>query len=83
MKTNDVKKGMKVVCTDGRVVRVRDNKRGISREVVVVMGGYPDIGAMYVWPWKSVYSEDGDKLGTIELTDKQKAQKMRINELGF
>lgn len=55
MLTNDIKEGMEIIMTQGRVGFMRDNKKGIVRTVEVkVPGQGTDVGSCYIYEIRSV-----------------------------
>lgn len=80
MKTNDIKKGMRIQLRNGWMGTVMDNGRGNTR-MVEVEGDYTEIG--------SVYSHDilrvqvGSTWQAVEHTDKQKALMGQLSAMGW
>jgi hypothetical protein len=80
MKTNDLKKGDKVILRNGYNAIIEDSKKGNIR-MAKVFGEYTEIGSIYSWDILALVSDS--KNIAIELTDAQvKAQKL-TSSLGF
>lgn len=83
MKTNDIKKGMKMILNNGWEAVMMDNKRGNTR-MAEVKGVFTEIGSIYVWDIAHVYPNDDALVPeTVELTDKQKKDRDYIKKMGF
>jgi len=79
---NDVKKGTKIVLTDGTPATVKDNKRGIIRMIEVVSvfgGGFPSTGSEYIRRWSHVKAT-GDR---IVFSPAQQKQLAKVRASGF
>ena len=84
MKTNDIKKGMKIktnqlgMLTSGKM---SDSKRGNIRMIYThgeEVGMVNEMGSVYAWNIIEVFNEDKDKWEQVEHTDKQLKDKQRI-----
>ena len=54
---NDIKAGQLVLLADGDMVTVRDNKKGVSREIETENGGR---GSAYVFDWEYARNSAGE-----------------------
>jgi hypothetical protein len=77
MRTNDLKKGDRVVMRNGWHATIMDNKRGNTR-VATVEGFSRDTGSVYVWDIDR--TESGE---AIELTPAQVKARDTVKALGF
>lgn len=68
MKTNELKKGDKVVLKNGWIATIEDNKKGDIR-LAKVYGDYTELGSVYAWD--IAYYSKGLEMVEIELTPKQ------------
>lgn len=82
MKTNDIKKGMRVQLHNGWYGTMMDNMKGNTR-MVEVEGNFTEIGSVYahdivyVWP-------DPDKMPwRVEYTPAQEKLRERVKSMGF
>jgi hypothetical protein len=66
IKTNDLKKGARVILNNGWVAELADNRRGSIR-TCIVYGFYTETGSVYAWDMNRL--EDNSHL--IELTPAQ------------
>ena len=78
IKTNDIKKGDVFLQTNGWYGEMVDNMRGNIR-VANIHGIYTEMGSIYVWDI-SLVVKDGKRYD-IELTDKQKKDKGRVDTM--
>lgn len=69
MKTNDLKKGMRVRLMNGWDATIQDNKRGNIR-MATVDGHFTETGSIYAWDIAYLYSDQG--MIKIVLTEAQK-----------
>lgn len=76
MLTNDIKKGAKLILTNGWRAEMMDNQKGNIR-LANVHGLVTEMGSIYVWNIASV--EVDGKYVPIELTDKQRKAKKLIS----
>ena len=77
MKTNDIKKGMRVKLTNGWFGTMKDNARGNIR-LVDVEGYCREIGSVYSWDIESVILNDGTVHPAV-YTDAQLIQKSIVD----
>ncbi len=80
MKSNDIKKGMRMRLNNGWFATMLDNRRGNIR-LMEVEGYATDVGSQYVWDIHSV--EVDGKWESVDLTPKQIKDRNRIKALGF
>lgn len=82
MKTNDIKKGDKIIYNDQEGTMM-DNQRGNIRlvEVPSVFGG-TEIGSVYAFDITHSIGPSG-QMEPVELTEKQIAARKTIRRLGF
>lgn len=74
MKTNDLKKGMRVQLKNGWPATIQDNKKGNIR-MATVEGYFTETGSIYAWDIAYLYTKEG--MIKIVLTEAQKkAQKL-------
>ena len=77
MLSNDIKSGMEIQLTHGREGWMRDNKRGITRVVeVVVPGQGTDVGSCYINEIISVKTENGWE--AVEYTEAHQKQLAKL-----
>jgi len=69
MKTNDIKKGMRILLRNGWYGTMKDNKRGNIR-MAEVEGYFTETGSIYAWDIAKVFI-DGKEV-SIELTKQQR-----------
>lgn len=84
IKTNDVKKGAKVIFFNGKEGEVMDNKRGNLRMVkveVIFQPGMYDIGDDYAHNWEFAV-QNGVKY-LVDHTDSQGKTRDLLHEMGF
>lgn len=81
MKTNDIKKGMRVRLNNGWYGTMMDNQRGNTR-LVEVEGFCTEIGSVYAFDIARVETVAG-VWEAVELTDKQQAFRLQMKEMGF
>lgn len=79
MKTNDIKKGTRVLLRNGWFGTMMDNLKGNTR-MVDVEGYSREIGSVYSWDIVEAYTESGDPV-SVEHTDKQLAQRKMVKKL--
>lgn len=81
MKTNDVKKGMRVRLTEsGWLGTMMDNKKGNIRDIEVE-GVVTEIGSVYAFKIEAVLVDE--EWVFVELTDKQIKHRDSISIFGF
>ena len=80
MKTNDIKKGMRILTSNGWFGTMYDNKKGNTR-MAEIEGIYTEIGSIYAWDIVQVLI--GDTWENIELTPKQIKDRDSIKKMGF
>lgn len=80
MKTNDLKRGSRVLLTNGWEADIMDNMKGQTR-LARVFGFETEIGSVYSHDIKSV--KIGDEWFPIEHTDTQVKLKEQLNRIGF
>jgi hypothetical protein len=72
MLLKDIKKGMKVLLKDGRIVTRADSAHSLTPMITTPdPWGNPETGSIYCWEFVGVYNEGGG-LDLIEFTDSQK-----------
>ena len=81
MKTNELKKGDRVLLHCGWYATIFDNMRGNTR-LANVEGLYTEIGSIYVWDIKYHINKEGSII-PIELTPKQIKDRDRVKAMGF
>ena len=79
MKSNDIKKGMRLKLKNGWYATMQDNTRGNIR-LAEVEGYFTETGSIYVWDIEAVKVKN--KWISIELTDKQVKAQKSIEDLG-
>ena len=79
MKTNDIKKGMRIKQANGWEGAMMDNKKGNTR-MVEVEGLYTEIGSIYSHNIVAV-QVDGEWVEDIEYTDSQEKCRAMNNSL--
>ena len=84
MKTNELKKGDKVLLKNGWYADIADNLKGNTR-LCKVYGLYTEFGSVYAWDiqYKVEKSDYAEKLIPIELTPSQKKAMVAVNNLFF
>ncbi len=80
MKTNDLKRGSRVLLTNGWEADIMDNMKGQTR-LAKVYGLCTDIGSVYSHDIKSV--KIGEDWFPIEHTDTQLKLKEQLKKIGF
>jgi hypothetical protein len=80
MKTNDLKRGSRVLLTNGWEADIMDNMKGQTR-LAKVYGDFTDIGSVYSHDIKSV--KIGEDWFPIEHTDTQLKLKEQLKKIGF
>ena len=80
MKTNDLKRGSRVLLTNGWQADIMDNMKGQTR-MARVYGDYTEMGSVYSHDIKSV--KIGDEWFPIEHTDTQVKLKEQLTKIGF
>jgi hypothetical protein len=80
MKTNDLKKGMRVQLANGWYAIIMDNKKGNTR-LAEVQGTYTEIGSVYSHDIRKV--EVSGKWEAIEHTDAQTKLKSNLAAMGW
>ena len=84
MKTNDIKKGMKIKTNQLGVLvngKMSDSMRGNTRLIYTHgedIGMFNEYGSVYAWNIIEVFNDDKDKWEQVEHTDKQLKDKQRI-----
>ena len=81
MKTNELKKDMRIKLHNGWYGTVKDNKKGNIR-FCEIEGLYTELGSIYVWEIESYISPEGDNI-PIELTPKQIKDHNMVESFGF
>jgi len=79
MKTNDLKKGMRVLLRNGWYATIMDNKRGNSR-LARVEGIVTEIGSVYAHDIVNV-RKDGGFWESVEHTEKQLGVRQMVGKL--
>jgi len=83
MKTNDLKKGAKVILNNGWKATIMDNKKGNTR-LAEVQGIYTEIGSIYAHDINSYFNENARLYyNDIELTPDQLRLQNELNLMGF
>jgi hypothetical protein len=85
MYTNDLKKGDKVILSNGWLATIMDNKKGTIR-MAEVQGHYTEIGSVYAHDIAYAFTGvDGDteKWDKVKHTDAQLKLKSTISKMGF
>lgn len=85
IKTNDIKKGWVVLCRDGRIHKVMDNKKGIIRMVETTLffdDSHTEIGSTYVNIWGATEDLEGNCYN-VELTPAQIKKFRAIRSCGL
>ena len=80
MKTNDLKRGSRVLLTNGWEADIMDNMKGQTR-LAKVYGDFTDVGSVYSHDIKSV--KIGDDWFPIEHTEAQLKLKQQLDRIGF
>lgn len=80
MKTNDIKKGMRVQLTNGWYGTMKDNARGNTR-MVEVDGFFKEIGSVYAHDIAVVLTASG--WVPVYHTDAQMNLRNRVKAIGF
>jgi hypothetical protein len=70
MKTNDIKKGMRIKLKNGWFATMADNKRGNIR-MATVEGYYTETGSVYAWDIVECKPEQGADWEAVKLTPEQ------------
>lgn len=80
MKTNDLKRGSRVMLRNGWEADIMDNMKGQTR-LARVYGDFTDIGSVYSHDIQSV--KIGEEWFPIEHTDTQLKLKDQLSKMGF
>lgn len=80
VKTNDLKKGVRILLRNGWYATIVDNARGNTR-MADVEGFCREIGSVYSWDIAEALV-DG-KWVAVELTEKQVKDRARVRSTGF
>lgn len=78
MKTNEIKKGARMILRNGWFATMQDNMRGNTR-VAEVEGYYTETGSIYAHDIVTVF--EGDKAITVEHTPAQLKLKKIVSQL--
>ena len=81
MKTNELKKGMRIKLYNGWFGTVKDNKKGNIR-FCEIEGLYTEHGSVYAWDIEFYINSEGDYI-KIELTPKQIKDHNMVESFGF
>jgi len=79
IKTNSIKKGMRVILANGWRATIEDNKKGNIRLATVEGYFFTEMGSIYAWDIEWAYTEEG--LIRVALTDAQKKAREKIQSL--
>lgn len=82
MLTNELKKGDKVILTNGWKADIVDNGKGNIR-YAKVYGFYTETGSIYAWDIDYKVNSITGELVKIELTEKQKKDRARAEGMGL
>lgn len=82
MKTNDIKKGMRVYLSQGWEGTMKDNLKG-NRRMVEVEGIYTEIGSVYAHDILGVLDVDKGEWVLIEHTPAQLKLKQQLAGMGW
>lgn len=77
MKTNDIKKGMRVKLANGWYGTMADNAKGNTR-MVTVEGHYTETGSVYSHDIKFVLDSEHSQWRLVEHTDAQKTMRKLV-----
>ena len=80
MKTNDIKKGMRIRLANGWYGTMKDNMKGNTR-LAEVEGDYTEMGSVYAHD--IILVEQNGAWIRVEHTDKQLELKQRVAALGW
>jgi hypothetical protein len=75
---NDIKSGQLVLLTDGTIITVSDNKKGIIREVET----NGDRGSSYVFDWDAARDTEG-RICEVQIPDSYRIKEKRIRAMGL
>jgi preprotein translocase subunit YajC len=80
VKTNDLKKGDRVLLNNGWYATIQDNRKGDTR-MATVEGTYTEMGSIYAHDIVSLHI--GDSWVKIAHTPNQEQMRQRVKNFGF